>query len=90
MEIEEGNIGHLYEFLTKFNVFIYAVNPSANLRNGPSMFTVECMKTFEFFRFFRFCPRLTTALSSRGPGVTFNPTKEKALAAFPASQRFPV
>jgi hypothetical protein len=84
-----GNIGHLYVFFIKFNVFIYAVNPAASFRKDRSMTQGARAKTLGPSRFFRPSIRLACLLPLREPGVLLIPTKEKTPAALDALQRFP-
>jgi hypothetical protein len=85
-----GNIRHLYVFLMKFNVFTYAVNSVDRLRKRRSVSEGERADTLGPFRLSRLSFRLASFLPTRGSGVLFIPTKEKAPAALAALQRFPV
>jgi hypothetical protein len=54
------NIDGLYEFLMKFNVFIYAVNSVESFPRGRSVFIAERAERHETFRFFKLSPRLVS------------------------------
>jgi hypothetical protein len=84
-----GNIGNLYAFFMKFNVFAYAVNPVESLRKSRSVTQGVRAERLESLRLFSFSTRLASFLPLRGPGVLFIPTKEKVPAALDALQRFP-
>jgi len=54
------NIDGLYEFLMKFNVFIYVVNSVESFPRGRSVFIAERAERHETFRFFGLSPRLAS------------------------------
>jgi hypothetical protein len=84
-----GNIGNLYVFFMKFNVFTYAVNPVEGVEKGRSVTLGVRAERLEPFRLINFSTRLASFLPSRGPGVLLIPMKEKVPAALDALQWFP-
>ena len=52
LEIQRRNIRRLYEFLMKFNVFIYVVNPVESLPRGRLVWIAESAEIPETVRVF--------------------------------------
>src|ERR1700674_848543 len=57
LEIRRRNILRLYEFLMKFNVFFYVVNPAESLPRGRSVLIAECAEMLGTVRVFGGGPR---------------------------------
>jgi hypothetical protein len=60
LENRRRNIHRLYEFLMKFNVFIYVVNPVESLPRGRSVLIAENAEMLETVRVFGGRPRLVS------------------------------
>ena len=73
MNIIEGNIPNLYDFLMNFNVFTYVVNPIKCLENCPAGSIPERARTPAYFGPHALNPRLASFLRSSGVGDPFKP-----------------
>jgi len=56
--IRSRNFRHLYEFLMKFNVFIYGMNPDESFPKGRSVSIAESAEMLETVRGFGLSPQL--------------------------------
>jgi len=63
------NIGLLYEFLMKFNVFIYVMKSDGNFAGGRLVYAAEGAEGYETFRIFRHSARLASLLNLKARAI---------------------